>query len=470
MPPRAKKLAHGVRAPIATALGENNSVESEKENILIGPLSGGDDLELLTRKLETLSVEKDNALKLLQVREAELELKTTEEQRLQTLLETKEEEQRKLAERVRKLEKAKEFRPTINVPVNSSATNGSQDSKKKNGAKSDKIKKPLSPFMMWCKEHRHQLKKEHPEASFAEMSRLISEKWKSVPEEEKVPFSERYEIEKAIYQKLISQEKREAEAMKLFQDEENKKNALELLEQYLQFKKEEENDGKKKKKEKDPEKPKKPTSGFFVFSNKRRPQLLEEKLKITEIGKKLGEEWKALDEKQREPYEIIALEDKARYAKELEAYKLKKAMELKEAEDQDREHAKVVKIQALQLLKHKEEIDQVKKTLKDEKMKKKRSKAPIDPNKPKKPPTSYLLFTKENRKLVQQQKPGASFSEINATLAIRWQEMSDEEKQPWVDKAAQARDEYNKALEEFNCKKQEVTPVTNSPVEEQSKV
>ncbi|KAL2642856.1 hypothetical protein R1flu_010443 [Riccia fluitans] len=380
MPPRGR-MPSGVRAlgpTVPGALGENISVESEKENILVGPLSGTNEFEHLTRKLKTLTVEKDNALKILQAREAELKLKSDEEQRLQTLLNEKEEKQRKLVQKLRKLEKGKEFRPTINVPVSSCASSGSQDSIKKNRAKNDKVKKPLSPFMMWCKEHRHQVKKENPEASFTALKKLLREKWKTVPVEDQAPFIERYETEKEIYQKL-SKEKRETEAMKLFQDEEIKKTAFELLEQYLQFKK-----------------------------------------------------------------------------------------KLKAAEDQDEERAKVEEAQALQLLKQKKEIDQVKKTLKVEKLKKK-AKAPVDSNKPKKPSTSYVLFTKENRSLFQQQKPGASYSEINATLAIKWQEMSDEEKQVWEDKAKEARDQYNTALEEFNRKKQEVTPVATSQIEEESK-
>ncbi|KAG5029134.1 hypothetical protein JHK87_012648 [Glycine soja] len=48
--------------------------------------------------------------------------------------------------------------------------------------------------------------------------------------------------------------------MRLLEDEQKQRTAMELLEQYMQFKQEAEKDGKKNKKEKDPLKPKHPMS------------------------------------------------------------------------------------------------------------------------------------------------------------------------------------------------------------------
>jgi upstream-binding transcription factor len=127
---------------------------------------------------------------------------------------------------------------------------------------------------------------------------------------------------------LVGQEKREAEALKLLHEEQSKKQGQELLEQYLAYKKEAEDaegNGKKKRKEKDPLKPKHPTTAFFAFCNSRRPALLEAKTRIPEIGKILGEEWKALSDAKRVPFEKIAATEKTRYAAELEAYKVSKA-------------------------------------------------------------------------------------------------------------------------------------------------
>lgn len=41
---------------------------------------------------------------------------------------------------------------------------------------------------------------------------------------------------------------------------------------------------------------------------------------VGQVGKTLGERWKALDEKQKEPYEAKAAQDKQRYENEKEKY------------------------------------------------------------------------------------------------------------------------------------------------------
>ena len=92
-----------------------------------------------------------------------------------------------------------------------------------------------------------QIKKENPEAEFKEISNILGAKWKSVTAEEKKPYEERYQAEKEAYLQITSKEKRETEAMKLLEEEQKQKTAMELLDQYLQFKEEAEKDNKKKK-------------------------------------------------------------------------------------------------------------------------------------------------------------------------------------------------------------------------------
>ena len=46
---------------------------------------------------------------------------------------------------------------------------------------------------------------------------------------------------------MIAKEKRETESMSLLEDEQKQRTAMELLEQYMQFKQEAEKDGKKNK-------------------------------------------------------------------------------------------------------------------------------------------------------------------------------------------------------------------------------
>lgn len=64
--------------------------------------------------------------------------------------------------------------------------------------------------------------------------------------------------------------------------------------------------------------PKKPLSAFMFFSQERRKTLKNEKpdLKITEASVVIGAEWKELSQKDREPYNELAKEDRSRYEKE----------------------------------------------------------------------------------------------------------------------------------------------------------
>ncbi|KAL6169324.1 Non-histone chromosomal protein 6 [Exserohilum turcicum] len=79
-------------------------------------------------------------------------------------------------------------------------------------------------------------------------------------------------------------------------------------------------DGGKKKK--DPNAPKRGLSAYMFFANEQREKVREDNpgIKFGEVGKLLGEKWKALNDKQRQPYEAKAAADKKRYEQEKAAY------------------------------------------------------------------------------------------------------------------------------------------------------
>lgn len=76
------------------------------------------------------------------------------------------------------------------------------------------------------------------------------------------------------------------------------------------------------KAKKDPKAPKKNLSAFMIFSNQVRNTIKGEnpELSFGEIGRKVGEQWKALDDKDKKAYQKKAEEDKKRYEKEMENY------------------------------------------------------------------------------------------------------------------------------------------------------
>ncbi|ESZ93610.1 nucleosome binding protein [Sclerotinia borealis F-4128] len=79
---------------------------------------------------------------------------------------------------------------------------------------------------------------------------------------------------------------------------------------------------KTEKKKKDPNAPKRGLSAYMFFANEQRDNVREENPGITfgQVGKVLGERWKALNEKQRIPYEESAARDKKRYEEEKAIY------------------------------------------------------------------------------------------------------------------------------------------------------
>lgn len=83
--------------------------------------------------------------------------------------------------------------------------------------------------------------------------------------------------------------------------------------------------GKKKKRVKDPNAPKRALSAFFWFCNDERPRAKEimPEASVGDIAKELGRRWNDISPSEKSKYEGLAAKDKARYEKEINAYKAK---------------------------------------------------------------------------------------------------------------------------------------------------
>ncbi|CAL0312594.1 unnamed protein product [Lupinus luteus] len=399
------------------------------------------DLLEMQEKLQQLRLEKEKTEELLKVKDEALKQKEEE-------LECRDREQEKLQIELKKLHKLKEFKPTMNLPVVKDKEQEKKD--KKNGC--SETKRPSTPYILWCKDQWNEIKKENSEAEFKEVSNMLGAKWKTVSAEEKRPYEEKYHAEREAYLQVMAKERRESEAMKLLEEGQKHKIAMELLDQYIQYKGETEKETKKNKKEKDPLKPKHPMSGYFLFTNDRRPALLAENKNVLEVSKITAEEWKNMTEKQKKPYEEIAKKNKEKYMHEMEAYKQKKDEEAANLMKEEEEHMKLQKQEAMQLLKKKEKTENLIKKTKMNNQKKKQSKEDknSDPNKPKRPASSFIIFSKYARKTLQEQRPGVSNSTLNALISLKWKELNEEERQFWNGKASEAMEAYKKELEKYN--------------------
>ncbi|KAB2608728.1 high mobility group B protein 6-like [Pyrus ussuriensis x Pyrus communis] len=353
-------------------------------------------LKEMQEKLQAMRLEKEKTEELLKEKDEILKTKVEE-------LETKGRKHDKLQMELKQLQKLKEFKPTMAFPIAQPV-----EDKKKKGC--TEKKRPAPPYILWCKDQWAEIKKENPEADFKEVSNILGAKWKNVSPEEKMPYEERYQ-------------KREVEAMHPLEEEHKQKMAMELLEQYMQFKQEAKKENKQSKKEKDPLKPKHPMSAFFLFTNDRK--------------------------------------NKEKYMQEMEAYKEMKEEEASNLKKEGEELMKLQKHEALQLLKKKKKTENIIKLIIDwvlrinrerrrsrRRRRKKRENA--DPNKPKKPASSYLLFSKEARKALLEERPGTNSTTITAMISLKWKEMKEEEKKVWNEKAAEAMEAYKKVVWEHN--------------------
>lgn len=81
-----------------------------------------------------------------------------------------------------------------------------------------------------------------------------------------------------------------------------------------------------RKKKKDPNAPKRSLSAYMFFANENRDSVRNENPGITfgQIGRLLGEKWKALSVEEKVPYEDKAQQDKKRYDNEMQIFKSNK--------------------------------------------------------------------------------------------------------------------------------------------------
>jgi len=151
-------------------------------------------------------------------------------------------------------------------------------------------------FVQTCREEH---KKQHPDENvvFAEFSKKCAERWKTMLDKEKKRFHEMAEKDKKRYDTEMQDyvppvgEKR----------------------------------GKKRKQIKDPNAPKRSLSAFFWFCNDERGKVkaANPEMTVGEIAKELGRKWSDITPELKNKYEQMAEKDKARYERDMTAYKKK---------------------------------------------------------------------------------------------------------------------------------------------------
>lgn len=154
-------------------------------------------------------------------------------------------------------------------------------------------------FIFFSKERVQQLK-ESEGLGHKDATKRAGALWKELSDEEKLPY---YEMAKA-------DKVRATEAMSKYE--------LEHVEDVDESKETEKK--RRKKAKKDPNAPKKNSNAFMFYSKDRVPELKATGLTHPNATKQAGLDWHTLSADQKRPYEESAAQDKARYAREMEAY------------------------------------------------------------------------------------------------------------------------------------------------------
>jgi len=150
-------------------------------------------------------------------------------------------------------------------------------------------KPPVSPWIRFVGDFR----KQHQEVKGKEVLKIASVEWKKMSEKQKSTWEKPYLIEKKTY----------TDEIKAYVDSgksDQWKNKTEFL-------------------KRDPEKPKKPMTPWLNFIAEFRVK--NPGLKVTEVTQSASKEWKIMTVEKTAPYKKSYEKAKAKYAKELQAYK-----------------------------------------------------------------------------------------------------------------------------------------------------
>jgi len=167
-------------------------------------------------------------------------------------------------------------------------------------------KRPLSGYFMWMASGvRDKLLAENKGKRVAEVLKTCGDRWSKMPENEKKIWQDKSKREMDAWTKKMEAYKK-TDSFKKFQMRKAEANMMKVK-------------SAKKPKDKNKNKPKRPLTGFFRFTKdfrKRYPAM-----KLTEVTKTAGSEWKALDEAERKKYVDAAASEQADYRKKLAKYK-----------------------------------------------------------------------------------------------------------------------------------------------------
>jgi hypothetical protein len=277
----------------------------------------------------------------------------------------------------------------------------------------NKPKRGKSAYLFFCEEERPKVKASMGEgAKTTEVTKELGARWKllsaSTKKDDKKRVTEfeakaavdkkRYEDEMAVYDSPSEEE----------------------LEQMAAEKKGKKSGGKKRTgKTKDKNVPKRPKSAYLFFCQDKRPEAKEslgDGVKPSDVAVRLGEMWNELKQDEDREDELAqytqqAADDKKRYEDEIADY------EPSDESEEDEKPEKPKKASG--------------KKSSDKKASGKKASG-------KKKYNAYTFYASMERPCVKEEFPDMSATEVTKELARRWKQISEESKESWKQRAAEA--------------------------------
>jgi len=180
---------------------------------------------------------------------------------------------------------------------------------------SDKPKKALTAYVLYCGSKRPELMKENPEMKFVDVGRELGKLWKELGDDDRAPFIAEAEERKKQYDVDIKKYKEEHPDSS---DEDKRSKKRRKTSKKHDSKKK----GKKPKK-RDPKAPKRAQNAYHYYQLEMKAEAKKENpsSNYQAINKILTEKWKSLGTDDRKPYVELADGDKERFQKEKAKYK-----------------------------------------------------------------------------------------------------------------------------------------------------
>eukprot|EP00494_Astrolonche_serrata_P033144 UN33413 len=156
---------------------------------------------------------------------------------------------------------------------------------------------------------------------------------------------------------------------------------------------------------KDENAPEKTRTAYMYFCDKHRDDVMNNNPDsiMVEVSAILGKMWSETNEKSRSKFVSAMEKSKARYEKEMEAYR--QTSEYAEFQKRKNLHNLIAKY-----------VDRIP----DAKKRNIYKSFPTDPNKPKGPSNAYFLFANDNREDMIDRNPDVTYHEIGALLGEAW--------------------------------------------------